>query len=202
MSRCLFRLLAILAVPFTAGAADPSKPESAEAIRELLKPFFESPQEYANDFGNFRSPLKFEDGSPVSNAADWQKRREEIRKTWHDLMGPWPPPIDKPKIELLKSDRRDNFTQQSIRIEVAPERTTEDAYLLIPDGKGPFPAVLVVYYEAKTGVGLGKSELRDFAYQLAKRGFVTLSLGSDPNSYYPNREKVQLQPLSFHGYVA
>lgn len=34
--------------------------------------------------------------------------------------------------------------------------------------------MLVVYYDAKTAVGLGK-ELRDFGYQLTKRGFVTLS---------------------------
>ncbi len=44
--------------------------------------------------------------------------------------------------------------------------------------------------------------MRDFAWQLAKRGFVTLSLGSDPNSYYPSRDDVKLQPLTYHGYVA
>ena len=27
-----------------------------------------------------------------------------------------------------------------------------DAFLLVPDGKGPFPAVVVVYYDAQTGV--------------------------------------------------
>ena len=48
---------------------------------------------------------------------------------------------------------------------------------------------------------LGK-EKRDFARQLAKRGFVALSLGSDPNSYFPDKKKAQLQPLSFHAYMA
>jgi hypothetical protein len=62
--------------------------------------------------------------------------------------------------------------------------------------------VLVVYYDARTGIGKGKAELRDFAYQLAKRGFVSLSLGSPPASYYPSKDKVQLQPLSYHAYVA
>ncbi len=64
----------------------------------------------------------------------------------------------------------------------------DDAYLLRPDGQGPFPAVVVVYYEAKTGIAMGKSPLRDFAWQLARRGFVTLSLGGDPNTYYPTKE--------------
>ena len=74
--------------------------------------------------------------------------------------------------------------------------------MLVPDGDGPFPAVVVVFYDAKTGVGLGKEPKRDFARQLAKRGFVALSLGSDPNSYFPDKKKAQLQPLSFHAYVA
>ena len=40
------------------------------------------------------------------------------------------------------------------------------------------------------------------AYQLARRGFVTLSLGGDPATFYPSKEKAQLQPLSFHAYEA
>jgi hypothetical protein len=60
----------------------------------------------------------------------------------------------------------------------------------------------VVYYDAKTGIGRGTQPLRDFAWQLARRGFVTLSVGSDPASYYPDKANAQLQPLSFHAYVA
>jgi hypothetical protein len=168
----------------------------------VLGPYAKVPAEYANDPGPYRSPLKFADGRLVRDAEDWQKRRQEILKTWHEIMGPWPALIEKPALAYLQKKPRDNFTQHHVRIEIAPGRTTEDAYLLVPEGKGPFPAVLVVYYDAKTGIGEGKAELRDFAYQLAKRGFVTLSLGSPPASYYPNKEKAQLQPLSFHAYVA
>ena len=107
-----------------------------------------------------------------------------------------------PRIEYLEEERRDGLTQHHVRLEVAPGRTTEDAYLLIPDGDGPFPAVLVVFYEAETGIGRGKPGRLDFALQLARRGFVTLSLGSDPAASYPDKEKPQLQPLSFHAYVA
>jgi hypothetical protein len=117
-------------------------------------------------------------------------------------MGPWPPVIAKPRIESLAEERRENFTQRHLRLEIAPGRTTDDAYLLVPDGDGPFPAVLVVYYDSQTGIGRGKAELRDFAYQLARRGFVALSLGSPPATYYPDKAKAQLQPLSFHAYVA
>jgi hypothetical protein len=179
-----------------AAAAEP------EGAAKRLAPFFRPPPELAKDFGAYRSPLTFSDGSPVKTADDWPRRRREILKTWHDVLGPWPDLIENPRIEYLKKEQRDGLTQHHLRLEVAPKRTTEDAYLLVPDGQGPFPAVLVVYYDAKTGVGQGNAEMRDFAYQLVRRGFVTLSLGSPPASYYPDKDRARLQPLSYHAYVA
>jgi hypothetical protein len=186
-------LLAALAVVLPARAADPPA---------KLAPYFKPPAEYADDFGIYRSPLKFDDGTPVRTAEDWRKRRAEILKYWHAQMGEWPPLIERPTVEYVTKERREGVTQHRIKIETAPGRVVDDAYLLVPDGPGPFPAVLVVYYEAKTGVGLGKAELRDFAIQLARRGFVALSLGGDPNTYYPTRETCRIQPLSFHAYEA
>jgi dienelactone hydrolase len=180
----------------------PGAAGAEETAAERLAPFFHPPAELAGNLGDYKSPLKFYDGSPVKTAADWPKRRQEILKYWTDLMGPWPALIEKPKIEYLEKEHVDNYTRSRIRIEVAPGWTTDDAYLLIPDGDGPFPAVVVVYYEAKTGIGLGKEGLRDFARQLARRGFVALSLGSAPGSYFPDKDKAQLQPLSFHAYMA
>jgi hypothetical protein len=169
---------------------------------ERLAPFFRPPPQFANDFGPYKSPLKCADGTLVKNATDWAKRRQEILKTWHDALGPWPPLLEKPRIEYLQKERRGNVTQHRVRIEIAPGRFTDDAYLLIPDGDGPFPAAVVVFYEAKTGIGQGKGARLDFAWQLAQRGFVTLSLGSPPESHYPSKDRAQLQPLSFHAYVA
>ena len=186
-------LLLALATVLPARAAEPPA---------KLAPYFQPPAEFANDFGTYRSPLKFDDGTPVRTAEDWRKRRAELLKYWHAQMGEWPALIEKPTVEYVEKVRREGVTQHRIKIETAPGRTVDDGYLLVPDGPGPFPAVLVVYYEAKTGVGLGKSELRDFAIQLAKRGFVTLSLGGDPNTYYPTKEACRIQPLSFHAYEA
>jgi dienelactone hydrolase len=189
-----------LAVLLLALAGPPSLAEERPLPKELA-PYFKPPAEFADDLGDYRSPLLFADGRRVKDAADWQKRRQEILKTWHGFMGPWPEVIRRPKVEYRKKERREDFTQHTVRVEVAPGQT-RDGYLLVPDGKGPFPAVLVVYYDPETGAGLGKAKLRDFAYQLTRRGFVTLSLGSPPESYYPSKEDVQLQPLSFHAYVA
>jgi hypothetical protein len=181
-------------------AADPADP--ADDTGQRLAALFQPPRDLAGDLGSYRSPLKFAGGQPVRSAEDWKKRRQEILKTWHEVMGPWPNLIEKPKLEYLERERRDNLTQHQVRLELAPDLTTDDAYLLVPDGKGPFPAMLVVFYDGKTGIGRGKPGHCDFAYQLARRGFVTLSLGSAPATYYPNKEKARLQPLSFHAYMA
>lgn len=76
---------------------------------------------------------------------------------------------------------------------------TEVAYLLIRVGKGP--GVVVVCYEALTGIGR-KGQNCDFACQLARRGFVARSLDSPPATCYVEKNTCQLQPLSNHAHVA
>jgi len=166
-----------------------------------LKPAFEPPSEFANQFGHYRSPLIFQDGTAVKSAADWPKRREEIRRRWQEIMGPWPPVIERPRLVILDRAQRESFVQCKVEIEIAPGQMSR-GYLLIPDGKPRFPAVFVPYYDAETSVGLGK-ELRDFAYQLAKRGFVTLSIGSPGgDARKPEIGAAKCQPLSFLAYAA
>jgi hypothetical protein len=180
----------------TGGAADASQPGAPFAS------FFRPPARLADDLGGLTSPLRNQDGTMVMTGGQWPRRRAEILATWHAAMGPWPPLIEHPRVEDLEVVRRDAFSQRHVRIEVAPGRTTDDAYLLVPDGEGPFPAVVVVYYDAPTGIGQGKTKLRDFASELAGRGFVALSLGSDPASSYPSNDEPQLQPLSYKAYMA
>lgn len=179
-------------------------------IPKIIESSFSPPPEFANEFGAYKSLLTFQDGSHVKMAADWQKRRKEILATWGSLIGSWPELIDKPKIQYSEQTRRDNITQHRVSVEIAPNEQAVAGYLLVPDGDGPFPAVLVVYYDAETGAGLGK-ELRDFGFQLAKRGFVALSIGTPEfcslnPPYKPlckeSEEEPPLQPLSALAYMA
>lgn len=174
----------------------------AESASSKLAPFFTPPAELANGFGAFKSPLGFNDGRTVRSAADWQERRREILADWHRLMGPWPALLDKPRVEILESRAREDFTQHRVRVEVAAGRL-EPGFVLVPPGKGPFPAVLVPYYNPETSIGLTTNGLRDFALQLTRRGFVTLSIGSPGgDARRPDPERPTWQPLSFLGYVA
>jgi hypothetical protein len=187
--------------PGSSAESDSTGPaDRAAEIWERIAPFFQPPPELADQFGSYRSPLTFYDGQPVRTANDWTRRRDEILQRWHELMGPWPDVIEQPEVEQLDAERRDNFTQYRVRFQLAPGHPTS-GYLLVPDGQGKRPAVVVVYYEPETGIGQ-KGEDRDFAYQLARRGFVTLSIGIGASLYYPNREAAELQPLSALAYGA
>jgi len=189
-------------VSFLAVSASSASPVEPSTSWTAIAPFFQPPAEFVGQFGAYRSPLLFADGSRVRSASDWPRRREEIRRQWMDLMGPWPPVIERPKLEFLAKSRRENFTQHRVRLEIAPQQTGE-GWLLVPDGAGPFPAVLVVFYEPETSAGLNTNQFRDFGYQLARRGFVTLNIGTPGgNAWKPEVGAAQCQPLSFHACVA
>ena len=115
---------------YTTGFEDDPKPPP-----ELVE-WFTPPEKYRADFGGFRSPLLFADGTPVRTAADWQRRRAEILATWHQLMGPWPPLLERPRVEVVHTSRRENITQQELRIEIALGGEMVEGLLLVPEGEG------------------------------------------------------------------
>ena len=194
MQRFPFLLISILAATFL-------RAELPDEIRSSFKP----PAEFFGRLGTFRSPLIFDDGSRVEEIADWPRRRSEILRAWHGAMGAWPPLLVKPALTPLREERGDGFVRRRVSLEVAPGQHQE-GWLLLPDGAGPFPAVLVVYYEPETSVGLappGKGAHRDYGLQLVKRGFATLSIGTPGgNAWMPELGSAACQPLSFHAYVA
>ena len=164
-----------------------------------LLPFFEPPDEFKGKLGAYRSAMTFD--SPASDGvkspADWPRRRAEIAEYWHSAMGKWPALVAKPGIELAAKEHVESFTRRQVRVEVAAG-VMQKAWLLVPDGKGPFPAQLVVFYDAESGAGLNPARRSqvDWGYQFAKRGFVTLSLGWTPAG------PKTIQPLSWLAYTA
>lgn len=178
-----------------------------EPMPASLAKYFSIPDAWADDRGDYRSPLQFADGTVAKTPQQWQQRHAEILKQWHDLMGHWPAPVENPQLEVIDSTRRENFRQLKVRLQWVPGESTV-GYLLIPDGEGPRPAVITVFYEPETAIG-ERGEFRDFAYQLAKRGFVTLSLGATEATqaqtyglYHPSLDDAKVQPLSMLAYAA
>jgi dienelactone hydrolase len=161
------------------GAEEPSR---REALLKKLEEFSRPPAEYAGQLGPYRSPLHFADGSMAKTPADWARRREEISQTWRRRLGPWPPLVERPFVKRLEKVERDGYTQYRVQVQISPEGKTVDGYLLIPKGEGPFPAVVVPFYDALTSIGEGAKGrgrgTHDYGLQLVKRGFVTLSIGT------------------------
>jgi gamma-glutamyltranspeptidase len=178
--RCGFLLATFLLVPMAADASDLQA--SREALWKKLEPFAQPPEEFAGKFGSYRSPLKFADGADVKSAADWPRRRDEILKAWHARLGPWPPLVKRPEMKKLEKVERGGYTEYRVQVQAAPEGRWVDGYLLVPEGPGPFPAVLVPFYEPLTSIGRGAKGrgvgTHDYGLQLVKRGFVTLSIGT------------------------
>lgn len=173
------------------------------AQEDRKAPFTKVPAEYEQPLASLRSPLLFPDGSRAKSAEDWKRRRSEILADWTRIMGPWPALIEKPAVEVLETRDRENIEQRRVRVQIASERFC-DGYVLVPKGPGPFPAVFVPYYDAETSIGISKNPLRDFAWQLARRGFVALAIGSPGGDARKPilSEGAECQPLSYLGYVS
>jgi dienelactone hydrolase len=174
---------------------------SAQELPSPLAAACIPPANRVGDLGGLRSPMLFADGSSVDSADEWQRRRAEIRAEWISLAGPWPTVMEAAKIKRGETTERDGFVQTKIEFWPSAQQKI-DGYLLEPEGPGPFPAVVVPYYEPETSVGL-KGELRDFAKQLTKRGMVTLAIGSPGgDARLPDCAGQSCQPLVYLGWLA
>jgi dienelactone hydrolase len=186
-------------------ASEPAPKKTWEKISQ----FFLPPAQFRDDLGNLRPVLQFEDGRWVQNAEDWHERCQELLRKWHGLLGPWPPLLKKPFAHEQFREPM-GFTRRRIELEIAPGRKTA-VYLLTPEGPGPFPAVVDVFYYPEDGAGIKSDRRRqnDFGFQLVQRGFAALCVGQNPTAprpeadlYYPAWDRAQLQPLSYLAYVA
>lgn len=185
-----------------------------EELWQKLKPYFKPPAEYAEQYEPYKSPLIFEDGSLAKEAKDWPKRRAEILARWHKRLGEWPKLVERPEVKTQETVEREGYTEHHLHVQISPEGNVVDGYLLVPPGKGPFPAVLVPFYEPLTSIGRGQKGkgTHDYGLQLVRRGFVTLSIGTPGSVENIGQDTRQLlveagkaarrQPLTLLAYVS
>lgn len=183
-------------------------------IWKAIKPYFSPPKKYKEKYGDYRSPLIFYNSDDtVKTKHEWQIRRDQIRARWMHMMGEWSPFLTKQTMTYLDTTKRNGFTRYRVSFKWLPNQKTT-GYLLIPNKREEkMPAVIVVYYEPKTAVGIKNffqnSKTRQFALQLAKKGFITLSLGTTRTTkaktyslYYPSIDNAQIEPISTLAYAA
>lgn len=212
--RLRFSLGILAAVSLLVSVAKAADPATREAVEQRLAKAYNPPPEYAGDGGSYRSPLLFADGQRVQSADDWPRRRAEILALWQRRLGGWPALVERPAVERLRSAEKPDHVQHQVRVQVSPQGQTVDGYLLLPPGKGPFPAVLVPFYEPLTSIGEGRrgQGTHDYGLQLVRRGFVTLSIGTPGalesigvdtrQALVAAGERERRQPLMLLAYVA
>ena len=179
--------------------------------RELwseIAPHFDVPAQWQGNMGGLRSVMLFDNGDLLRNPSQWPARRAEILSLWHSTMGRWPEIITNQRLERLDSVQIEpEITRYRVRLKWTPNEYTE-GLMLVPNEDGPMPAVITLYYEPNTAIGDGKPN-RDFAIQLARRGFVALSLGTTETTKtrtfairYPAKGCEEVEPLSMLAYAA
>ncbi len=115
----------------------------------------------------------------VKSPADWETRRRHILANMELVMGPLPCE-DKPPLEnrVIEESRLDGYTRKKITYQ-ARRGDPVPAYLMIPEASGRRPAVLALHPTGELGkgipAGLGGRANRNYAEELARRGYVVLA---------------------------
>ena len=76
--------------------------------------------------------------SKIKNFNKWKKAARE--KVFECMLTPPPAPADGYNVKVISEEQRDGYKARKIEIRLSKYYTVP-AYVLIPDGKGPFPAV-------------------------------------------------------------
>ena len=120
----------------------------------------------------------------TTSLADWEIRRPRILVAMQEIMGPLPGPEKRCAVDMQIEEEIDvgSHVRKLITYTAEPGSRTP-AYLLVPKNGPPpggrYPAVLCLHPTRHEGhkvvVGLADCEERNYASELADRGFVTLA---------------------------
>lgn len=117
------------------------------------------------------------DGRPIKTLEAWEARREQIRRTWLEMLGPFSAaPRRTPAIEPVVEDRVGSVTRQLVRYRVEPGQSAE-AYLLMPaESRWPAPGIVVFHSTADQSIeepaGVDGPSPKALGLTLAEQGFV------------------------------
>ncbi|MBI3462996.1 MAG: PKD domain-containing protein [Planctomycetes bacterium] len=141
---------------------------------------------------------------PVRSPADWQKRRASVLAGMQQVMGPLPGKERRCALDVEVQEEVDcgSYVRRLLTYASEPDSRVP-AYLLIPkralEGKETAPAVLCLHptddrIGHKVVVGLGGNPNRQYAQELAERGYVALA-PSYPllANYQPDLKKLGYQ---------
>jgi pimeloyl-ACP methyl ester carboxylesterase len=159
----------------SAGAMTPAeRRQYLEKLQQILpdvptfKAWLEKTGEVPPDFDAFPrvnglpDPLKFLDGRPVRTAQDWRARRIEIQQLFEKYdLGSFPPKPKLDRVVPVDETAGAGYKIRNVRLEFGPgSQGKMRVQVMIPDGKGPFPALI-------------SPNLNGWAPSLLRRGYIS-----------------------------
>lgn len=120
------------------------------------------------------------------DATQWEKQRETLLREWLDFLGPMAKyrakndPVPGVSYQVLEEELVDGIQRKRILYTTEPG-TEIEAYLLIPQGntKEKRPGAVVFHSTVaeahRQAAGIAGEPAKAFAWQLAKKGFVTIA---------------------------
>jgi dienelactone hydrolase len=125
------RFTIFLCIALAAAAATQAQKRSKYEFKRNLPVYADSL------IADFTYPLAWEN-SGISDFDQW--KRTARQKVFDCMLTPPPPPAKGYEMRVLAEEQRDGYKARKIEIRLSRYYTVP-AYVLIPDGKGPFPAV-------------------------------------------------------------
>lgn len=183
-------ILAVLIVPLFAAADDvPWLAEVQQPPKTMPVPF------------RPLAPLLSQDDLTANNALNrWKKRREELRKSWLEFLGPMPQRPKSTAFETLRTDQLAGLTRKLIRYENEPGQMLE-AYLLQPTTRSHEKrAGLVALHQTSNDTideiaGVSGPEQHHLGLKLAQAGFVVIC---PRNFLWQDADDLQQAVVKFH----
>jgi dienelactone hydrolase len=143
-------------------------------LREVLEPPIE-----ASGPSRPLGPLLIDGrGRPIASLDGWHRRRTELVRAWHDLLGTLEVARTRPPaIDVIAEDQVGDVVRQHVRYLVEPDLQAE-AFVLGPSGpRRRRPGAIVFHSTVPESIrqpaGLADASEKHFGLALARRGFVT-----------------------------
>ncbi|MBN2474837.1 MAG: dienelactone hydrolase family protein [Pirellulales bacterium] len=176
----LASLLAGCSLPSWLRAAESELQEDVSWLADVQRP----PAPRPADAPRLGDLLIDDDGRKITTLDGWKRRRDTIRRRWHQFLGPLPRTRQgPPPWEVIAEDRPavqegGGVVRQLIRYEVEPGLPVE-AYLLKPSEPRPrCPGVVVLHSTVRQTIrqpaGVEGSPEKAFGLKMARRGYAAI----------------------------
>ena len=127
-------------------------------------------------------PLVLDEGGkniPVTTMEQWNEKREQLKKqVQYWITGTIPPHPDNLTVEILEEKTTGQLTERTVLLRFGPDHQAQlHVTVLIPPGKGPFPAFLCQW----------KKDRDDWVQAAVRRGYIGCRFtATDPRYGFPN----------------